>query len=402
MEEKNNIDYKKMMADKWLFLIVITLMAIGLVFSYSLPVYLEMKKGWDEFHFFNRFLMFSIMGTIIMYILSQCNPDKCISKIGWTLFVLGGLAIFLMPTPILAPYCPAIKGAKRWIKVFGFSIAPIEFFKIGLIYFFAWSFSRKLLPKYFDTIKEEFLAIIPYLAVLGFVAIYVVIFQSDLGETLLILMVFLVMLTFTKVSPQLFAGLLAAGIVIFIIGVFQKTYRLERIKSSLYNLYLMLPDWAQNFFNISISSSDISYQIRQSINAIHNGGLTGVGIGNGELKLGFLSDVHTDFVLAGIAEEIGFLGVLGIMILFIILIWRILRIANRIVIKENKDYILKLFTSGIAILISIETILNIMGIIGLFPLKGLPIPFVSYGGSSIIAFSIAMGMVLMISKKADL
>ena len=361
-----------------------------------------MKNEWGEFYFFNRFLFFSMLGLIIMYLFSQCNPDKCISVIGWSLFLLGGLAIFLMPTPILSSYCPMIKGAKRWIRVFGFSIAPIEFFKIGLIYFFAWSFSRKLVPQQFSTLKEEVKAIFPYLAVLGFVAFYVVIFQSDLGETLLILMIFLVMLSFTKVSSKVFAGLLSIGIIVFLIGIFQKEYRLERLKSSLYNLYLMLPESIQNFFDISISSTDISYQIRQSINAIYNGGFTGVGIGNGELKLGFLSDVHTDFVLAGIAEETGFLGVLLVMITFLILVWRILRISNRIEAKTHNDYVFKLFTAGIAILISIETILNIMGIIGLFPLKGLPIPFVSYGGSAIIGFSIAIGMVLMISKKANL
>jgi len=390
------------MADKWLFIIVIMLMAIGLVFSYSLPVYLETKNNWGEFYFFSRFLTFSIIGILIMYLFSQCNPDKCISKIGWILFLGGGLAIFLMPTPILSSYCPTIKGANRWIKVLGFSVAPIEFFKIGLIFFFAWSFSRKLLPQKFRNLKEELVAITPYLAVLGLVGFYVVIFQSDLGETLLILMVFLLMLTFTKVSPKLFAGLLVAGIIVFVIGVLQKEYRLERLKSSLYNLYLMLPESIQNIFNISISSNDISYQIRQSINAIYNGGITGVGIGNGELKLGFLSDVHTDFVLAGIAEETGFFGVLLVIIIFLLLIWRILRIANRIQPKTHNDYVFKLFTVGIAILMSVETILNIMGIIGLFPLKGLPIPFVSYGGSAIISFSIAIGMVLMISKKADL
>jgi len=390
------------MADKFLFLIVIALMTIGLLFSYSLPVYLELTNGWGEFYFFKRFLMFSLVGIFIMYAFSQCNPDKCISKIGWLLFLIGGISIFLMPTPILSSYCPTIKGANRWIKVFGFSIAPIEFFKIGLIYFFAWSFSRKLIPQKFSTVTEEVKAIFPYLAVLGFVAFYVIIFQSDLGETLLILMIFLVMLSFTSVSSKLFAGLLSAGVFIFIIGIMQKEYRIERIKSMLYNVYLMLPESIQNFFNISISSSDISYQIRQSINAIHNGGISGVGIGNGEIKLGFLSDVHTDFVLSGIAEEIGFLGVFCIVILFLFLIKEILKISNRIEAKTHNDYVFKLFTAGIAILISIEMILNIMGIIGLFPLKGLPIPFVSYGGSAIISFSIAIGMVLMISKKAKL
>jgi len=183
-------------ADKWIYVIVSILLGFGLVFSYSLPIYIETKYGWSEFHFFIRFLIFAIAGLSIMYLLSQCNPDKCISKIGWSLLTIGAITIILMPTPILTPFCPVIKGARRWIKIFGISVAPVEFFKIGLIYFFAWSFSRKLVSKHFKTLKEELMALIPYIAVLGLTAIYVVIYQSDLGETLLILMIFYVMLIF--------------------------------------------------------------------------------------------------------------------------------------------------------------------------------------------------------------
>ena len=390
------------MADKMIYILVSILLTIGLVFSYSLPVYLEFHKGWGEFHFFYRFFAFSVLGIAIMYGLSQCNPDKCIHKIGISLLVIGFITIILMPTPILSPFCPVIKGARRWIKIFGISLAPIEFFKIGIIYFFAWSFSRKLIHSPFPTLKEEFNVLMPYLILLIITALYVVIYQSDLGETILILSIFYIMLIFTKLSPKTFLYLFVAAIIAFIAAVSLKSYRLERIKSALSNLYFLLPQSIRDYFNINVSTNDISYQIRQSLNAIHNGGLTGVGIGNGEIKLGFLSDVHTDFVLAGIAEEIGVIGVMAILVLLSLLVWRILKIANRLEIKTNQDYVLKLFVIGIAILISLETIFNIMGIIGFLPLKGLPIPFISYGGSSIIAFSVAIGMVLMISKKADL
>ena len=115
-----------------------------------------------------------------------------------------------------------------------------------------------------------------------------------------------------------------------------------------------------------------------------------------------MSDVHTDFVLAGISEEIGFLGVLLVMMLILALIWRIFKIANRIQVSSNQDKINQFFAIGVGLLIGLETILNAMGIIGFFPLKGLPIPFVSYGGSAIISCSIAVGMVLSLSKKAKL
>ena len=291
------------MADRVLFLSVMILMGIGLVFSYSLPVYIETKYGWSEFHFFLRYFGFGLIGLILIYLFSQCNPDKCIAKIGFFLLIVGGITIILMPTPILAPLCPAVKGARRWVKLFGLSIAPVEFFKIGIIFFFAWSFSRKLIDRDFRTLKEEIFAILPYIAVFGIIGIYIVIFQSDLGEVLLLVGIFAFMLMFTKVTTKVF-GFLSIGVIIMaLFAIIQKPYRLERVKSFLYNIYLLFPPSWQNKFDIQVSSLDISYQIRQSINAIHNGGLSGVGIGAGQIKMGFLSDVHTDFVLAGIAEE---------------------------------------------------------------------------------------------------
>ena len=388
-------------ADKGLFIIVIILMMIGAIFSYSLPIYIETKYEYSEWHFFIRYVFFSFLGIIIMITLSQLNPDKVFTKLGWFLFLGGFITILIMPA-LPSNYCPVIKGARRWIKLGSLRISPVEFLKIGLIYFFAWSFSRKLISNHFRSLKDEFKAIFPYLALLGVVAIITVIFQSDLGETLLILFIFMIMLIFTKLSPKIFAVLISTGALLFIVGVISAPYRLERLKSALYNIYLMLPKFIQDWFNIQISSNDIAYQLKQSINAIYNGGIGGVGIGNGQIKMGFLSDVHTDFVLAGISEEIGFVGVSGIIVLIIALIWRIFKIANRIETKRHIDYVYQLFCVGVGVLIGLETLLNAFGIIGMLPLKGLPIPFISYGGSAIISFSIAIGMVLMISKKVKL
>ena len=122
-----------------------------------------------------------------------------------------------------------------------------------------------------------------------------------------------------------------------------------------------------------------------------------MGLGNGTFKLGFLSEVHTDFVLAGIAEEIGFVGILGITALFLFMVFRILRISAR---SENKSY--HLFTLGIGTMITLAFIINAYGITSISPIKGIAVPFLSYGGSSILALCIGIGMVLMISKKANL
>jgi cell division protein FtsW len=390
-------------ADHWLLIAVISLMVIGSIFSYSLPIYIELKYNYSQWYFFIRYLIFSFIGIFIMIFLSQLNPNKVLKPLGWSIFIISLLIIFTMP---LLPdsYCPVIKGARRWIKLGFLRISPLEFFKIGLIFFFAWSFSRKLIlsPRNYYTVKEELFAILPYLFLLTIVALITILFQSDLGETLLIGIIFMLMLIFTKLSPKIFSVLISLGTLLFIIGLILKPYRMERLKSALYNIYLMLPDFIHKWFNINISSQDISYQLRQSINAIHNGGLFGVGIGNGQIKMGFLSDVHTDFVLAGIAEETGFVGIFFIYLIIITILYRIFKIASRIETKQHIDYVAQLFCVGVGILIGVEVVLNTFGIIGLLPLKGLPIPFLSYGGSAIVSFSIAIGIVLMISKKAKL
>ena len=139
------------------------------------------------------------------------------------------------------------------------------------------------------------------------------------------------------------------------------------------------------------------YQIGHSLNAIHNGGLFGAGIANGTFKLGFLSEVHTDFVLAGLAEEFGFIGVLFVVFIFLWMLQRIFKIANRV-----EDSSLYLFSIGVGLLLAFAFLVNAYGISGITPIKGISVPFLSYGGSSMIAASIGVGMVLMASKKAKM
>jgi cell division protein FtsW len=137
------------------------------------------------------------------------------------------------------------------------------------------------------------------------------------------------------------------------------------------------------------------YQISHSLNAIHNGGIIGTGLSNGTFKLGFLSEVHTDFILAGIAEELGFLGVLTVVVLFSWMLLRIFKIANRV---GSNRY--TLFSVGVGLLLAFAFLLNAFGISGITPIKGISVPFMSYGGSAMIAEAVGVGMVLMVSRKA--
>ena len=137
--------------------------------------------------------------------------------------------------------------------------------------------------------------------------------------------------------------------------------------------------------------------IGHSLNAIYHGGFFGVGLGNGTFKLGFLSEVHTDFVLAGIAEELGFIGIFIITLIIIYAIYRILKISSR-----NQNGVYHLFSLGVGTIITMAFLINSYGITSITPIKGIAVPFLSYGGSSILALCVGVGMVLMVSKKADL
>jgi cell division protein FtsW len=363
-------------------------MLIGALFSYSLPVYLEQAKNLSEYHFVMRYVLFSAVGLGIMVFLANLNPDKWFNKIGWTILVISAILVFIMPF-LPESVAPVINGAKRWIKLGPFKFAPVEFFKIGVIFFLSWSFTRKV--KEFPSIKDEFKLIMPYIIALGFFWYLILAYQSDLGQVMVMGLLFAFLLFIAGGRFQTFTIILGLGILVFIAAVISSPYRYARFKAW---LHLM----TNNFFpNVTIESSMSYGQVEQSLNAIYHGGILGQGIGNGIFKLGFLSDVHTDFVLAGIAEETGIIGISLIVVLMLLLVYRLYKIANR---NEKKEY--QLFAFGVGTLIMIQFIFNGLGVTSLIPIKGLTVPFLSYGGSSLLALCTAIGMTLMISKKAKM
>ena len=374
--------------DVLIFIIVSILMIIGGVFSYSLPVFLEMRTGMSQYHFVIRYIGISFFGIILMIILSYLDPDKWFNIIGWSILIISSILIVIMAKlpPSLAP---TINGAKRWINLGILKLAPVEFFKIGMIFFLSWSFTRKMINQ---PLKQELKQIFIYFTALSFFWFFIVFFQSDLGEVIVMIVIFTLMLIVTGGKFQTVGIISAIGIIIFLIAILIKPYRMERIR-------LWLNRMNAIFFPNSHTQATLPShgQIQESLNAIYHGGILGTGVGNGIFKLGFLSDVHTDFVLAGIAEESGIIGISLILILITALIYRIFKISFR---SEKKEY--QLFAFGIGSLIAIQFIFNALGVTSLIPLKGLTVPFLSYGGSSLLSLCIGIGMVLMISKKAKL
>ena len=387
-----------MSADRKLFTLVSILIGISIILTYSLSAYTTLLFGVNEFHFAIRQTAFGFLSILIIWLLSQGDPDKLLTPIGFTLFI--GSAILMIAMPFLPEFLvSAVGGAKRWIKLFGFSIAPVEFFKVGFVYFLAWSFSRKLGDHDGMGVKQEYIRFAPY-GVVFIGAMFIIAFvQNDLGQVVVLGLTLLFMLMFAGSSFRFFLTLLAGALMFFLFFIFTAEHRVLRIKS----WWALAQNSVLEIFPESIAQQlrvptvVEPYQIGHSLNAIHNGGLFGTGIANGTFKLGFLSEVHTDFVLAGLAEEFGFIGVLFVVFIFLWMLQRIFKIANR-----AEDSSIYLFSIGIGLLLAFAFLVNAYGISGITPIKGISVPFLSYGGSSILAASVGIGMVLMASKKAKM
>ena len=386
------------MADRKLFALVSTLIGMSIILSYSLSTYTTLLFGVNEFHFVIRQTVFGLFSITIIWILAQLDPDKWLTPIGFILFL--GAASLMIAMPFLPEsIVPSVGGAKRWIKVAGFSLAPVEFFKIGFVYFLAWSFSRKLGYHGGMGLVNEFKRFAPY-ALVFVVAMFIIAFvQSDLGQVVVLGLTLLFMLMFAGSSFRFFLTILSTVMMFFIFFILTAEHRILRIKS----WWALAQNSVLELFPASIAEqlrvpTEVEpYQIGHSLNAIHNGGFFGAGIANGTFKLGFLSEVHTDFVLAGVAEEFGFFGVAFVVFIFMWMLQRIFKVANR-----THDDAIYLFSIGIGLLLSFAFLVNAYGISGITPIKGISVPFLSYGGSAVLAASIGVGMVLMASKKADM
>jgi len=390
---KNNLNCQK--ADYPLLVLVSLLISLSVIFSYSLSIYTVEYYGYNQFHFFIRQFGVAILGIFIMWFFSLINPDKIVGKIGMSLFFFFFLLMAFMPI-FPSSFVTASGGANRWIRLPGFSLAPIEFFKIGFIYFLSWSFHRKVMdqPKKIG-LKKESLLLAPYFFTFFAVVFIVAFLQKDLGQVVLLGIILIILLIFANRSFKIFLVLGASALLGLAALILAAPHRIQRIYSWWAmvqdGILSVLPSWAEGY--LRIDELPEPYQVSYSLNAMHNGSFLGQGISNGDIKVGFLSEVHTDFVLAGITEEVGLLGLICIIGIMFSIIWRIFRISRRV---TNPIY--HLFTLGIALMIIIAFLINSYGISGMIPIKGIAVPFLSYGGSSMLSMCISIGLVLSISR----
>ena len=285
------------------------------------------------------------------------------------------LLCFLLLILVLIPGIGTkVGGARRWFRLGPISVQPTEVLKFVLIAFVASYLDRKQ-----DVVAQFFRGVMPGMAVMG-VFLLLVLLQPDFGSMVLIALTLLLMIFVGGAKPGHILASLAGCLVLGGYLIASQTYRLKR-------LLVFLNPWQD--------PQDSGFQIIQSYLAFGNGGLFGVGLGDSRQKMFFLPDAHTDFIFSILAEELGLLGVLAVMFLFACFVWRGFRAS-----LAAQDDFSKYLGYGISTLFGLQIILNLAVVMGMMPTKGLPLPFISLGGSSLVLSLFMTGVLLNIGRRA--
>ncbi|HUU80644.1 MAG TPA: putative lipid II flippase FtsW [Acidobacteriota bacterium] len=348
---------------------VILLIGIGLVMVYSASSHLAAHRFGDSYFYLKRQTLFCLFGIALM-IAAKNIPCRVYSKLVYPLLLISCCLLILLLTSGLGY---KVGGATRWLRLAGFSFQPSEFAKFALAVYMAYSISKK------GSEMGSFLkGLLPHLLVAGTFMLLLVL-QPDLG-TAVIIGCWLFLLLFVggvKVLHLFLMPLLSAPILIWL--MWQQDYRIKR--------------W-WTFINPWDDPKGAGFQITHSFLSFGSGGIFGAGLGNSKQKLFYLPEAHTDFVLSIAAEELGFLGVTCIMALFGLLIAQGIRVA-----LSARDLYSSYLALGLTCWIGLQVLVNSAVVVGLLPTKGLTLPLISYGGSSLVITLLGIGVLLNISSR---
>lgn len=354
--------------DYTLLFVTLLLVFIGviMVFSSSWPD--SIKKFNDEYYFFKKQLISAIIGTFVMFLFTKL-PYRILDK--WApLIYIGSLALGAL---IFTPLGVERNGARRWLNLFGLQFMPSDVMKLASIIFIASKLRKK---KNFNSFFKDLLPILIYIAI----PCLIIILQKDLSTTVT-LGLSLVSMVFVAGIKLLHILLIAvAGISFVILAILdpRNKYRLAR-----------LTKFMDPFENMSTTG----WQASQSLMALGSGGILGTGLGKSRQKFAYLPEAHNDFIFAIIGEELGLIGGLSVLLLLTVLVIRGMRVA-----VKARDPFGRYLATGITTLIIVQSLINIGVVTSILPPTGLPLPFISYGGTSLIVNMASMGILLNISR----
>ena len=362
---------QKLQIDRWLFAAAAGLALFGVVMVYSASAVIAVQEGHNQFYYVIKQSVWTIIGFAVMLLVMQFDYQQF--RRWWIVYPLLLLTILLLLS--VFAFAP-VNGARRWIRLAGFSAQPSEIAKLSLVIFLAYFLERREGEE-----RRFWKTFVPCIFVLALLA-GLVVKEPDLGTALMLAIVCLVVCYAAGVRPLH----LAAGALPAIIGaglmMILTPFRWARMAA-------FVDPWA--------NQQGAGYQAVQSLIAVGSGGPHGLGFAQGKQKLLFLPFAHSDFIFAIVGEELGLVGTLIVVFVFGIFLWRGLRAALR-----APDRFGMLLGAGIVVGIVAQALLNISVVLALVPTKGIPLPFISYGGSSMVPGLAAVGMLLNISQYANI
>jgi len=360
---------KEKKIDKFFLIILFLLVIVGVAMFISASLGLLVKNPDIFYSVLIKQLVFGLgLGLVGMYILLKINY-KFWRKYSFFIFLF---SILLTASVFIPNFGWSHGGAQRWIQVGPISFQPVEFLKFGfIIYFAGWLSWVK------NRVQDFKFGILPFIAMLAVIAL-ILFKQPDTKSFILIVVTGVSMLFISGVPLRYIFGVGFLLALLFGTLIYFTPYLQERVKT---------------FINPSEDSQGSSYQIQQSLIALGSGGVFGRGFGQSIQKFSYLPEPQGDSIFAVLGEELGFVGAVGTIFLYLLFALRGFRIAN-----NSPDLFSRLLVSGIVIIITVQSFMHIASITGVFPLTGVPLPFMSLGGTSFMIYLAAMGIVLNISK----
>jgi cell division protein FtsW len=360
-------------ADRWLLAVVFLLIVFGLIMIASAGVAYSTSRFGDEYYFFKRQLFYGILPGLAGLIIAQAVNYQFWKKIAFPLFIASVIFLVLVFIPGIGS---KVYGANRWVDIGILSFQPSEMLKFALIIYLAsWLENRK------ENVKDFFEGVIPFIIIIAILS-FLLIKQPDMGTLSVIILISMSMFFASGASLKHLLLIFAGGLAGFWILVKMESYRMNRLM-----IYLH-PD---------LDPKGIGYQINQALLAIGSGGILGLGLGHSLQKFNYLPEPVGDSIFAIIGEELGIVGGFLLISLFVAFAWRGFRIA-----KHAPDEFASLVAVGITCWVTFQAFVNIGAISGLIPLTGVPLPFISYGGTSIAFLMVAVGILINISKHAKM
>jgi len=351
--------------------LVVFFLLVGQIMLFSATGVMGMQRYGSEFYYVTRQAMAALGGLVVMIFFARVRYQNW-AKLAYPLMAL---QILLVAATMVAGVGHHAQGASRWLRLAGFTFQPSELAKITLTIYFASLLARRHEAPF--TRKQWGVRLIPI-----FVLLALIFKQPDLGTTVLLTAIVVSLLFIAGMKPKYLLSFLGVGGILVVYAMLNSPYRKRRVVA-------FLNPWAD--------PQGSGFQTIQSFLSFHSGKLFGVGLGNGNSKLFFLPEVHTDFIFSLIGEELGFVGAIFLLSLFTYFAYLLFKVAF-----QSKDPLGCYLGFGLALSLVLQIAVNLGGVTGLLPVKGLPLPFISWGRSALIVNLITVGILLNIVRQSPI